>query len=421
MRAARLVVIASMLLTVSVVQPPFASADATKVVRGLNGLPSNLSFGLFNRSCTTPGQPAPTGFGQLVVTKGPAPVPAGRRTWGFTSSGAGGAIGPFRSVPSMGDLATAQMQVAADTGGADGIGYADVFANAAGTTYWWGVTTSTFHVPAGNGWQTESTVDSAYSWRRFDSSGPTATTFSGTIKEMVAQIGSDHGGLVGLAVGCGSGDTFHFDKAQFGSSGDVTTYDFEGPTTQTAIHGSAAVVRAGSPVTLRGVTTESGGTPLSKATLTLQAKRFDRSSWKDVGTDTETFDTSQHPARLTKRPLLKTDYRWVFHENQVHDGSTSRAFTVKVRTAVTAKAADTTVHHGGTITVSGHVTPAKPGKTVTLYRGTRQVGTGTVNAKGGYTVSTTARSIGVWKLHVTIGASSGNLAGRSGIVKVTVG
>ena len=71
--------------------------------------------------------------------------------------------------------------------------------------------------------------------------------------------------------------------------------------------------------------------------------------------------------------------------------------------------------------MSGHVTPAKPGKTVTLYRGTRQVGTGTVNAKGGYTVSTTAGSTGVWKLHVTIGASSGNLAGRSGTVKVTVG
>ena len=118
---------------------------------------------------------------------------------------------------------------------------------------------------------------------------------------------------------------------------------------------------------------------------------------------------------------MKTDYRWVFHENQVYDGSTSGGFTVKVRTAVTAKPADTTVRRGGTIKVSGNVTPAKPGKTVTLYRGTRPVGTGTVNAKGGYTVSTTARSTGVWKLHVTIGASSGNLAGRSGTVKVTVG
>jgi hypothetical protein len=424
MRIARPPLIAGLFLALAMVPPPLASAgtskaDATRVVRGLNALPSNLSFGLFGRSCTNPGQPAPAGFGRLIVRKGPSPVPAGRRTWGFVSSGAGGAIGPFRAVPAMADLTTARLQVYADQGGADAIGYADVFADDSATTSWWGVTTDTLHVSAG-AWATVDTVASTYQWQEFGSGGPTGSTFSGTVSEMVDHVGSDHGGLVGIGVGCGSGDSFHVDAAQFGSSGDVTTYDLEGPRTHTTIRASGSVVRAGGRVTLRGVTSETGGITLPRALLTLQARRFDQSSWKDVGTDTATFDTSLSPAQIRKRPLVRTAYRWVFRENQAYDGSRSGAFTVRVRTAVTARPADTMVKKGDTIKITGRVTPAKPGEAVTLSKGGTKVGSAVVRRTGTYTVTAKANTRGVWRLHVAIGASSGNLAGASREVQVTV-
>jgi hypothetical protein len=421
MRAARPTVALALLLAAGALSPGLASAatsraDATQIVRGLNELPADLSYGVYGRSCTNPGTLAPHSFGSLLVRTGPAPVPLGSRTWGFAASGAGGAIGPYRSVAAIDNVTTAQMQVYAETGGADGVGYAQVLEGAGGSS-WWGVT-STFHVAAG-AWTTADVVGDSFSWREFDGSGiQTAQTFSGTVHQMVAHVGSDHGGLIGVGLGCGNGDVFHFDDARFGATGDVLTLDLEAPRTATSIHGSATAVVAGSPVELRGVTTEVGGTQIPKGTLTLQARRFDATRWRDAGTATE---VSGVPATLRKRPLVKTDYRWVFTRTAAYDPSASHAFTVRVHTAVIARAADTTVRRGGTIKVTGHVTPAKPGAVVTLFRGSQKVGTAVVRPTGTYTLTTKARSTGLWKLHVSIGATRGNLAGSSKVVTVKVG
>ncbi len=426
MRVARPTVAVTLLLAVGTLSPALAStgtarADATQVVRGLNDLPSDLGYGLRRVSCSSPGEQAPsTNFSSLLIRKGPAPVPAGRRTWGFASRSAGGAFGPFRKVPAIDNLAASQMQVYAETGGADGVGFAQVLEGAGGSS-WWGVTAK-FHV-AGGTWTTADVGGDTYSWREFGpSDSPTTNTFSGTIHQMVTQVGSDHGGFIGLGLGCGSGDVFHFDAARFGVTGDVLTFDFEGPRTNTTIRSSASSVVAGSPVQLRGVTTEVGGTPLPQGVLTLQARRFDATKWRDAGTATETSSGSTlSPALLRKRPLVKTDFRWVFAETTAYDASVSHAFTVRVHTAVTAKPADTTVRRGGTIKVTGRVTPAKPGAVVTLFKGSQKVGTAVVRRTGTYTLTTQAKTAGQWKLHVFIGATSGNLAGSSKVVTVTVG
>ena len=267
---------------------------------------------------------------------------------------------------------------------------------------------------------TPDVVGKTFAWEEFDTSGATANTFSGTIAEMVDHVGSDHGGLIGLGFGCTHPNFFHFDQAQFGITDDVLTLDLEGPLTRTTIRGSATTVVAGSPVQLRGLTTEVGGTFLPQGTLTLQARRFDSPTWRDAGTAVETFDTTLHRALLKRWPLVKTDYRWVFAENAMYDGSRSGAFTVRVHPAVTAKPADATVRKGSTIKITGRVTPAKPGAVVTLLEGSTTVGSAVVRSTGTYTVTTKARARGVRKLHVAIGASAGNLAGASRIVKVTV-
>jgi hypothetical protein len=174
-------------------------------------------------------------------------------------------------------------------------------------------------------------------------------------------------------------------------------------------------------VELRGVTTEVGGTSLPQGTLTLQARRFDSPTWRVAGTATESSGGTPHPAVLKKRPLVRTDFRWVFAETTAYDASTSRAITVRVHTAVTATPADTTVRKGGTIKVTGRVTPAKPGAVVTLFKGSQKVATAVVRRTGTYTLTTRANAGGLWKLRVGIGATPGNLAGSSKVVKVTVG
>jgi hypothetical protein len=410
--------VATAVLLATAVVPAAQAADGTTVVHGLDQLPSDLGFGLRYASCTTPGQRFAHSAGGVVIEQGPSPVPAGERTWGFAPPQAGGAIGPFRRVPAIGNLAEAQVQVYADGAGADGVGYAEVLADDTGTTSWWGVS-APFHV-AGGSWQTASALGRTYSWVQVGPTGPTGATYSGTLAAMVGQVGSDHGGFVGLGLGCGAGDSFHLDGAAFGAAGDVLTLDLEGPLTVSTIDGSAPTLVAGAGVRLRGVTTESGGTPLVSAALVLQAKAYGDAAWHDLGTAGETYDTDQHPAVLTARPLVATAYRWAFPGTSVYAASASPAYVVGVHAAVTAHPRDDTVRRGGTITVTGRVTPAKPGATVRLFRGDTVVARGTVRDTGRYAISVDATTRGTWHLHTVLRPTPGNLRGESPLVTVHV-
>lgn len=406
---------------------PYAAADSTIVVHGLGDLPTDGSSGLFFVSCSAPwtahGTLSP---GPLHIQEGPATVPIGTRTWGFDmpAESSGYAIGPFRSVSSMATLSTAQADFY-DEGAvtANGVALAGVDPADNTGSFWMGV--APLMLPTGS-WQTVTAGDKSYSWTQIDSQfQPTGQAFSGTISQLLSHIGTgDHSGYVGAGFGCNTPGLVDFDKAQIGDTGDVTTYDFEAGLTTTTMSGKPSTVTAGKSVTLKGVTTDSTGGPFSSAQLTLQARTFGSSTWQDVGQATESYDSgtaTQTPATLKKKPLVETRYRWVFPDSPSSLGSTSPAFTVKVHTAVTATAADSTVAKGATIKITGRTKPAKPGQTVHLMKGSTRVGSGIVKADGTYTIKTKATSTGTWKLHVTIGAVSGNLAGTSKAVKVTVG
>jgi hypothetical protein len=404
---------------------PYAAADTTVVVHGLGDLPTDGSAGLFFVSCSAPWTGSGTlDPGPLHIQEGPAPVPIGTRTWGFDmpAPSAGYAIGPFRSVSSMATLSTAQADFYDEGAGtANGVAFAGVDPADLAGDYWMGV--APLMLPAGS-WQTVTAGDKSYSWTQINSQfQPTGQTYSGTISQLLTnKIGTgDHDGYVGAGFGCNTPGLVDFDKAQIGDTGDVTTYDYEAALTTTTITGKPSTVTAGQSVTLKGVTTDSTGGSFSSAQLTLQAKTFGSSTWQDVGQATETNDGTQTPATLKKKPLVETKYRWEFPESPSSLGSVSPTFTVKVHTAVSAKAADTTVSKGGTIKITGRTTPAKPGQTVHLMKGSAKVGSGIVKADGTFTIKAKAASTGTWKLRVTIGASTGNLAGRSKTVKVTVG
>ncbi len=424
MRIARLLALA--LVTTALVTfqgVPFAAADTTVVVHGPGDLPqSGTPFGLFYTSCTVPGQNGTVSPGGIYIQPGPAPVPIGSRTWGFDLPGgaSGYAIGTYGFTSSMANLTTAQADFYSDSGTATGIAFAFIDENPVTGASWVG--NSALSLTAGS-WQTKSGIGLTYTWRELDGGGtPTGQTFNGTISQMLSQIGTgDHDGLLGIGFGCNTPGLVHFDKQMFGATGAVTTYDYEGSTTKTTIKAVPSTITAGQTTALKGVMTDTHGGVFQSATLTLQKKPAGTSTWKKVGTATETYDTSQHPAVIKQKPTTTTQYRYRFAGSPAGPGSTSKPVTVHVRTAVKAAPASRTVRKGGTITVNGRVSPKAPGHTVFLMKGSTKVGSAKVRSTGAFTIRTKARTAGKWSLHVTIGATRTNLAGSSKTFTVTVG
>jgi hypothetical protein len=402
---------------------PYAAADNPPiVVHDLGELPTDGSFGPTYQSCTTPGQVVSGSPGTLEVRTGPAPVPLGVRTWGYDVATPDSAVGPFRAIDSMGVLAADQMSAYAEGSDATGVAVAEVIEDG-NTTRWYGRSDTLLTLTAGS-WTTVSGLDASYQWLEVTVADgqPTGNIFTGTIPQMLTHNGTgDQPGSVGLLFGCNTSGLVHFDNAQFGGTGDVATYDFEGPATRTTIHGSRKTIAAGGSVTITGITTARDGTPLPRAKLTLQRKRFGGDGWKKVGKATATDDGTQVPARLRVEPVVGTRYRWVYPLTGAADGSISKVLVVRVHSAVTARAVDRTVPLGGRIIVFGTVKPLKPGRTVALYRGSKKLARTKIGPHGAYSVSVKATSRGLWKLHVAIGAASGDLAGTSPTVKVRVG
>jgi hypothetical protein len=200
----------------------------------------------------------------------------------------------------------------------------------------------------------------------------------------------------------------------------TTTYDVEAANTKTTAKATPSTITAGQRTTVKGVMTDTGGSPFSQATLKLYAKPAGTATWKQIGHADETYDGTQHPASLAEHPKVTTQYRWSFAGSDGANPSTSKPVTVHVRTAVTA-AASKTVRKGGTITVNGRVSPKAPGHTVQLMRGSTKVGSATVRSTGAFTIRTKAKTTGRWSLHVTTGATKTNLAGSSRTFTVSVG
>jgi hypothetical protein len=350
----------------------------------------------------------------------------GTRTWGFDMPGASAdhAVGPFRSLTSMATLSTAQAAFYNEGSvTATGIALAGVAEDDPTGLSWMGKASLTL---TPGSWQTPSVTGLTYSWTQLNAQlQPTGLTYTGTISAMLAHIGTgDHDGYIGLGFGCNNPGLVDFDKAQIGNTGDVTTYDFEADLTKTTISGKPSTLTAGQSATLQGLMTDVHGGAFTSAPLTLQAKAYGATSWTSVGQATETYDVSTQtpvPAVLKKKPLTQTQYRWVYAGSPAAEGSVSTSFTVKVHTALTAKPKATTVSKGGRIVVTGRTTPAKPGMTVRLMKGSTKVGSGIVKTDGTYKIVTKAKTTGTWKLHVVIGAGSGNLAGTSRTFKVVVG
>lgn len=196
----------------------------------------------------------------------------------------------------------------------------------------------------------------------------------------------------------------------------ATTYDFEAGT-QLALTMSAtsSTITAGRSTTLR-TTATLGSDPAAGRSVDLYAKPAGASTYSLVDS---AVTNSSGVASMTVSPTHNTTYQW-------RSGDlTSPDKTVKVRTKVTAKAADATLRPGQTLSVQGLLTPTKPGYTVTLWRttssGRSKLATGVDRSDGRYTITKKLTKSGTYKVYVTVPAGDGNVAGKSALVTVKVG
>jgi hypothetical protein len=390
---------------------PIASADGTFTARSYDDFPRldpMIGFGGWSCEAATAGQrisvPDP------LVGKAPTPVPLGTRTWGFRPS-IQAALGPFRRVDSMSSIAADQMQVYSDTGTAAGVALGEVDVD--DFNVWYGV--APLSVSAGS-WQTVSGAGSTtYTWREVNlSSGTTeGSPFTGSIDDLIAEIGGDRPGSIGLGFGCNRAGEFHFDDARMGTTGDVTTFDFEGGISWTSITLAHRTTTAGRHAQLMGLLEGDGFFP-DNPSLVLKGRLFGSQHWRRLAT----VPVVRHDAAYRPTPLRQTAYRWRYVGGQAFDGSTSTVVTVKVHTAVRAHAPDKAAL-GSKFSVHGSTLPRKPGQRVTLWHGDHLLGSAKETGRGTFSIPTTATFRGSLTLVVKVGQSPGNLPGSKSLaVKV---
>lgn len=346
------------------------------------------------------------------------PAGLGARVWGHTFVAHTGTFhGAYADVPSAADLDTFEIQVYGTTAGS---GRARVFAwTASADTLWEGTAVIG---GAGDSWSTVDASALTYTWtERYAGHHPTTPwqptatePVAGTIEQFTATHPGADGYTAAIGFGC-EGDGFFFDGFRWGAAGNVTTLDFEALSSVLTIDATKTTIVAGKPTSITGMTSVHyvPSTPVD-----LEVKAFGSDTWTLV-------DTVQAPEdlgwALTKKvaPLKQARYRWHFLGTEVEAETFSPEVVVKVKTAITASLADSTLNRGQNLVASGKTTPKKPGATVTLWRrtpnGPVELATTTVKGDGTYRVVHEVNRAGTWKVFTTIPAGSGNLAGTSPI------
>lgn len=298
-----------------------AYADSTVTVRGA-AFPTDPAAQLSFVGCADPFVRGEDHL-QPYVGLGPGDAPAGVRSLGYDLVG-GNAIGSLHYLDSVAATTVAGMSVAAPEGaaGVSYVGYQEPADRGTGPTW---IGRAELTVPAG-GWHTVDVTGLVFTWQRYDTLRQRAVGTSVTSARIAAFVrarGGDGPGFVTVGFGC-DGRAFSMDAWRIGRPGAVTTYDFEGLATTTAIDGPDAPVDAGGEATLRGRVATSAGVVLPHARLVLEQREAD-GSWTIVA-GVDGADVTH-----AVRPESTTTYRWHFVDRPLAEGSVSAPFTVRVR------------------------------------------------------------------------------------------
>lgn len=257
------------------------------------------------------------------IGHGPDLPPTGTRSLGYTLGG-GNAIGAVVNVPSLVGAGTASVAVHA-VEGARGVAYAGFQEAADGGTsaVWFGRAELTATAGA---WQNVEATGLSYVWTKYDATtGQVIARGPGSpvnVFDFLAAHGGDGPGLYSIGFGC-DGRPFSMDAVRVGAPGSQTTYDLEGLSTATTMHGGQAVVKAGESVDLRGSLEVVGGIHVPHATLILEQRVGDGQWWPVAVVD------AADPV-VTVTPAERSVYRWRFVDRPLAEGSESLPFVVDV-------------------------------------------------------------------------------------------
>jgi hypothetical protein len=274
-------------------------------------------------------------------------------------------------------------------------------------------------IPNNSSWQAVDALTTGYDVYLDENTGSTPDSTGTTMAQYLTNHSS--AGIFGWYITnyCSAiaNQVVYLDTLKVGdNAADAVTYDFEPATTITATGGTAIV--AGATRTITG-TLKNGTAAVPGVALDVLAKTYPASTFTKIGTTAAT--NSSGVATFNVKPTKQTSYEFrVADAGASHGAATSGATTVTVKTAITRNVYDTSVTTTQTILAYGLTTPAKPGTIVYLYRGSTSFASARVASDGTYLLQGRIGTKGSYSVTVRGAAGSGNIAGISAPVTVTV-
>jgi hypothetical protein len=304
------------------------------------------------------------------------------------------------------------------------------------TVFWEGKAT----VNLAAGWQTFDWSAQTYTWTQRDATNPPSyppTGVTGTPSTESSFVTGQGDGEMEpiLTVGCTTPTEVAVDNLKIGHTGAVTTYDLEAYVATVAASPNATIT-AGQPAALSSnVMVDAGdetGAPSEQPlnTYSLVLEQQSGPNWTAVAT----VPASGGTVTTSVSPATTTTYRWHYLESDQAGDAVSSPFTVTVNPAgggggggqaeTLTASGPKKVTAGKSVTVSGAVSPAEPGATVTLYEqtkgGAKAVGTGVISTGGSFSVKFKAKKPGTFTLYASVPATTTAAAATSPTFKVKV-